>query len=257
MIGAGRLATNLSQALLKAGHQIVQVYSRTETSASSLSQLLHADYTCQLEQVVRDAEVYVISVTDAVLASLLPVLCEGRRDAVFLHTAGSLPMSVFEGWADHYGVLYPMQTFSKERLVDFSRVPLFTEGNDELSLRTAEALAQSVSREVRQLSSEDRRHLHLAAVFACNFANHCYALSAEILQRHGLPFSVMIPLIDETAAKVHELTPFEAQTGPAVRFDENVIEAQKQLLADQPIAREVYDLMSKSIHYTHSRHDKL
>ena len=101
-----------------------------------------------------------------------------------------------------------------------------------------------------ELSSEGRRYLHLAAVFACNFANHCYALSAEILAKQGLPFDAMLPLIDETARKVHELSPAKAQTGPAVRYDENVLKAQSQLLSDRPDLQELYDRMSKSIYQT-------
>jgi predicted short-subunit dehydrogenase-like oxidoreductase (DUF2520 family) len=109
-------------------------------------------------------------------------------------------------------------------------------------------LAKSVSSEVRELSSADRKHLHLAAVFACNFANHCYALSAKVLEHHGIPFEVMLPLIDETARKVHTMHPLEAQTGPAIRYDQNVIEAQKALLSDDASAQEIYDMMRKSIH---------
>jgi predicted short-subunit dehydrogenase-like oxidoreductase (DUF2520 family) len=141
-----------------------------------------------------------------------------------------------------------MQTFSKERRVDFSRIPVFIEGSDAATLDLLRTLAASVSRQVTELSSEARRHLHLAAVFASNFTNHCYALAAEVLSRHGLPFSVMLPLIDETAAKVHDMLPADAQTGPAVRYDTQVIEAQSQLLAALPQAREVYDVMSRSIH---------
>ena len=252
LIGAGRLATNLGAALRQQGQEIVQVYSRTMASATALAQRLEAAATDSLAAVVTDADVYIVSVKDSALAQLLPELCKGREEGVFLHTAGSMPLSVFDGYARHYGVLYPMQTFSKERLVDFSRVPLFIEGADQHALDMAETLARMVSGEVRQLSSADRRHLHLAAVFACNFANHCYELSAEILERHGIPFSVMLPLIDETAAKVHTMSPREAQTGPAVRFDENVMQAQMQLLAGQEQARHIYEEMSRSIYLTAS-----
>jgi predicted short-subunit dehydrogenase-like oxidoreductase (DUF2520 family) len=127
------------------------------------------------------------------------------------------------------------------------------EGNDDLSLQAATALASSVSDNVRELNSDDRRFLHLAAVFACNFPNHCYALAADILERHGVSFDVLLPLIDETARKVHSLHPRQAQTGPAVRYDENVINAQLQLLADEPLKQQVYDLMSKSIHHDQLR----
>lgn len=251
-VGAGRLATHLAQALAAQGHDIVEVYSRTMDSASSLASKLNAKAVNSLSDLTTDAEVYIVAVKDAALKDLIPALCKGREEAVFLHTAGSMPMTVFQGHAHHYGVLYPMQTFSKERPVDFACIPVFIEGSDERAQEVAGELARSVSRQVTVLSSEDRRHLHLAAVFACNFANHCYQLAAQVLERHGLPFSVMQPLIDETAAKVHEIPPYEAQTGPAVRYDENVINAQLQLLADQPEAQRVYEIMSQSIHYTHT-----
>jgi predicted short-subunit dehydrogenase-like oxidoreductase (DUF2520 family) len=143
-----------------------------------------------------------------------------------------------------------MQTFSKERKVDLAHVRFFIEGSDELSLHTAQVLASSVSSQVRELSSEARRHLHLAAVFACNFANHCFTLSSKILEAHGLSFDVMLPLIRETAEKVETIHPREAQTGPAVRGDENVMEAQKALLSNEPEMQQIYDLMSKSIQNT-------
>jgi predicted short-subunit dehydrogenase-like oxidoreductase (DUF2520 family) len=199
---------------------------------------------------VGDADVYVVAVKDAVLADVVRQLCKGRAARVFLHTAGSMPMQVFDGLAAHYGVLYPMQTFSKERALDFSRIPIFLEGSDPVALGVARTLAESVSRQVVELSGEGRRRLHLAAVFACNFANHCYELASEVLQEQGLPFSVMQALVDETAAKVSELSPRQAQTGPAVRYDQNVMEAQLSLLADRPLAQQIYRLMSKSIHET-------
>lgn len=199
---------------------------------------------------VGDADVYVVAVKDAVLADVVRQLCKGRAARVFLHTAGSMPMQVFDGLAAHYGVFYPMQTFSKERSLDFSRIPIFLEGSDPVALGVARTLAESVSRQVVELSGEGRRRLHLAAVFACNFANHCYELASEVLQEQGLPFSVMQALVDETAAKVSELSPRQAQTGPAVRYDQNVMEAQLSLLADRPLAQQIYRLMSKSIHET-------
>ena len=257
-IGAGRLATNFAPALHQAGHEVIQVYSRTLVSAAALAERLGAEAVSDLSAVSRKADVYIFSVTDTALPELVKELGEGREQAVFLHTAGSVPLSVFPAVLPHHGVLYPMQTFSKERKVDLAHVPFFIEGSDEMSLHTAQMLASSVSSQVRELSSEARRHLHLAAVFACNFANHCYELSAEILNRYGLPFEVMLPLIDETAAKVHELSPLQAQTGPAVRYDENVMQAQKQLLSDLPLHAQAYELLSKSIHYsqqTYNHHD--
>lgn len=247
LIGAGNLATHLGKALHAAGHDMVQVFSRTMQSAETLASLLDAEPLTGMAQVRDDADVYIFSVKDSALEQLISQLCGGEKK-VFLHTAGSMPMSVFRGKALHYGVLYPMQTFSKQREVDFSIIPCFIEANDEFALKQIEGLAGQISHRVFQLSSEDRKYLHLSAVFACNFANHCYAASQELLQQHGIPFDVMLPLIDETAAKVHGMTPKEAQTGPAVRYDENVIGKQIQLLENQPYFQKIYDCMSKSIH---------
>lgn len=247
LIGAGNLATHLGKALHAAGHDMVQVFSRTMQSAETLASLLDAEPLTDMAQVRDDADVYIFSVKDSALEQLISQLC-GDDEKVFLHTAGSMPMSVFRGKALHYGVLYPMQTFSKQREVDFSIIPCFIEANDEFALKQIEGLAGQISHRVYQLSSEDRKYLHLSAVFACNFANHCYAASQELLQQHGIPFDVMLPLIDETAAKVHGMTPKEAQTGPAVRYDENVIGKQIRLLENQPYFQKIYDCMSKSIH---------
>ena len=268
LIGAGNLATHLGKALHAAGHDMLQVFSRTMQSAETLASLLDAEPLTDIAQVRDDADVYIFSVKDSALVQLVAQLCrheadglgedgavnalrkakKGEHERVFLHTAGSMPMSVFKGMAQHYGVLYPMQTFSKQREVDFSIIPCFVEANDEFAQKQIEGLAREISGRVYQLSSEDRKYLHLSAVFACNFANHCYAISQELLEEHGIPFDVMLPLINETAAKVHEMKPKEAQTGPAVRYDENVIDKQSKLLENHPHFKKVYDSMSKSIH---------
>ena len=268
LIGAGNLATHLGKTLHAAGHDMVQVFSRTMQSAETLASLLDAEPLTDIAQVRDDADVYIFSVKDSALVQLVAQLCrhdadglgedgavnalrkakKGEHERVFLHTAGSMPMSVFKGMAQHYGVLYPMQTFSKQREVDFSIIPCFVEANDEFAQKQIEGLAREISGRVYQLSSEDRKYLHLSAVFACNFANHCYAISQELLEEHGIPFDVMLPLINETAAKVHEMKPKDAQTGPAVRYDENVIGKQSKLLENHPHFKKVYDSMSKSIH---------
>jgi predicted short-subunit dehydrogenase-like oxidoreductase (DUF2520 family) len=190
-------------------------------------------------------------VKDSALQEVICRATKGREQQLFVHTAGSMPMSLFEGYTNRFGVFYPMQTFSKERLVSFANIPVFIEG-DNAVLRP---LAKSITHSVYELSSADRKYLHLSAVFACNFVNHCYALSAELLEKHGIPFSVMLPLIDETALKVHQLHPLEAQTGPAVRYDENVIRMQSSMLADSPLLQEIYNLLSVSIHRKSERND--
>ncbi len=249
IIGAGNLATNIGIALHGAGQETVQVYSRTEKSAGMLAEKLCCAAVTRLEMVCDDADIYIVAVKDSVIADIVPLLCRrSRKNSVFVHTAGSIGMSVFEGYAQHYGVLYPMQTFTKARQVDFREIPCFVEGNDEEALTAIKALAGSISESVYELSSEKRKYLHLSAVFACNFVNHCYDIASEILAEHDIPFDVMLPLIDETARKVHELPPGEAQTGPAVRYDENVIGSQMELLVGNVGYQTIYRQMSKSIH---------
>lgn len=247
LIGAGRLATNLGRALTAAGHEVTCVYSRIMSSAEALARQLGATATNRVDAVPLDSDVFIVALKDSVLKDLLPTLVQGREQQLFVHTAGSMPMNLFQGLASRYGVFYPMQTFSKERLVDFQKISLFIEASDAQTLQRLRTLAGTLTPHVYELDSEGRRVLHLAAVFACNFVNHCYTLSAEVLDRRGLPFSVMLPLVDETARKVHDMDPREAQTGPAVRYDENVIRMQAAMLSDNPLVREIYERMSLSI----------
>lgn len=247
LVGAGNVATHLGMALQKAGYEIVQVFSRTEHSASVLAGKLGTEYTVSMETLRPDADLYIVSVKDAVLQSLLPTIVKGREEALFVHTAGSMPMSVWKGIAIRYGVLYPMQTFSKQRPVDFGTVSFFVEANEPDDLETLKQMASSLGAKVYEASSEQRMSLHVAAVFACNFANHMYALSAKLLDKYGMPFEAMLPLIEETADKVHLLSPREAQTGPAIRRDGNVMDKHLDLLADEPILQDLYKKISKSI----------
>lgn len=247
-IGAGNLATRLGLALKEAGHETVQVYSRTMESASALAGRLGCPATDDADHVDTTADVYIFSVKDSVLENLAGRIAPRVGGALCLHTSGSMPAGVFRGQAGRYGVLYPMQTFSRSRDVCFREIPCFIEASDAEALEQVRALARSVSDRVEEMSSARRAHLHLAAVFACNFVNHCYALSAGILERQGIPFEVMLPLIDETARKVHGLSPHAAQTGPAVRYDENVIGKHLQMLEDEDALREIYGMMSRSIH---------
>ncbi len=255
-IGAGNLATQLGMALARAGHETLQVFSRTEASASALAARLRCPFTCRAEEVVGGADVYLFSVKDSALEELVARVAPRAGHALCLHTAGSMPMDVFRGHAAHYGVWYPMQTFSRTVDVGFREIPAFIEASDGPSLALVRRLAASVSERVMEMSTEKRRHLHLAAVFACNFTNHCYALSAEILEKEGIPFEVMLPLIDETARKVHRLAPRDAQTGPAVRYDHNVIGRQAALLGEENGLRELYEQMSRSIHRLALREEK-
>lgn len=249
LIGAGNLATNLGKALYRKGFCVAQVYSRTEESARTLAEQLDAGYTCRLDEVRADAALYVVAVKDDALDGLLPGLVAGKADnALFVHTAGSVPLSIWEGYATRYGVFYPLQTFSRLREVDFSEIPIFVEAASEADCEWLRNLASVLSEQVYVATSEQRRRLHLAAVFACNFTNRMYALAQQLVERSGIPFEVLLPLIDETARKVHAMPPVKAQTGPAVRYDLHVIEKHMDMLADEPDMRLLYELISKNIH---------
>lgn len=245
-IGSGNLATNLTLAWKKAGIPVEQVFSRTEANAKALAEQLGCAWTTSTEEIINDADLYLFSLKDSALetvASRLP-----GNSGLWVHTAGSMPLAVFKPFATRRGVLYPLQTFSKGRRIDLGNVPFFLEANSEEDGAILEQLARAVSRDVRFLPSEKRRHLHLAAVFACNFVNHIYALADDILREEGIPFEVLLPLIDETAAKVHRLTPREAQTGPAIRYDENVINKHLAMLDKMPELKALYETLSRSIH---------
>ena len=250
-IGAGNVATHLAQALQQKGFHLSQIYSRTQESAEALAQTLGCAWTTCLEQVDEHADLYIVSVKDAVLETVISQLAHCNPDALYLHTAGSMPMEVWKEKFKNYGVAYPMQTFSKQREVNFREIPFFVEAKRPEDVELLKAIAATLSDNVYEITSEQRKSLHLAAVFICNFTNHMYALAADLLEKYNLPFDVMLPLIDETARKVHELTPHEAQTGPAVRYDENVISNHLAMLADSPTLQEIYKLMSKSIHEHH------
>ena len=245
-IGSGNLATNLTLAWKEAGILVEQVFSRTEANARALAERLGCAWTSSTGEIINDADLYLFSLKDSALetvASRLP-----GNSGLWVHTAGSMPLSALEPFATRRGVLYPLQTFSKGRRIDLGNVPFFLEANSEEDGAILEQLARAVSRDVRFLPSEKRRHLHLAAVFACNFVNHIYALADDILREEGIPFEVLLPLIDETAAKVHRLTPREAQTGPAIRYDENVINKHLAMLDKMPELKALYETLSRSIH---------
>lgn len=247
-IGAGNLVTNLAKIMHCKGFDISQVYSRTMEAAKKLAAIVDAEPIDSLSNVIDDADLYIISVKDSALLDVINNLCNANRKGIFVHTAGSISMNVFENHAERYGVLYPMQSFSKQKEVDFKDLPFFLEAKNDMILSVLKEIVGTIDGKTYVIDSNARKSLHLAAVFACNFVNHCYELSHELLQKHGIPFEVMLPLIDETARKVHSISPILSQTGPAVRYDENVISMQHEYLSYNPRIQEIYDVMSKSIH---------
>ncbi len=165
-----------------------------------------------------------------------------------LATQGSMSIDCFKDSVQRYGVFYPMQTFSKTKNVSFENIPIFIEGNSEAVEEDIRTLAESITKRVISLSSEKRKYLHLAAVWACNFTNHCYSIASDILSEQGIPFDVMLPLIDETTNKIHTMSPLQAQTGPAVRWDQNVIDKQMALMESHPSLQAIYERLSNDIH---------
>lgn len=244
-VGAGNLATRLSIEMHRVGMTISQVYSLTEENARRLASKLNAPWTTDIAEIIDDADLYIFSVKDAVLETVLSQM--KPNGGLWVHTAGSIPMDIFSPYTSRYGVFYPLQTFSKGRAVSFDKIPVFLEvrkGEDQaVLLKVANALTDTVL----FLSSEKRKNIHLAAVFASNFANHMYVIAEKILEEQEIPYKVLLPLIEETASKLEDLPPLLAQTGPAVRYDENVIEMQSDLLTNERY-RELYRLISQSIH---------
>ena len=246
MIGAGNVAGHLSVALQNSGNQIIQVFSRTQSAAKTLANKLNSSPTNRISQITDQGDLYILAVSDSALPLLIKQLRFDSR--LVVHTSGSMNMNVFEGAATNYGVIYPLQTFSKGKMVDFNEVPVIIEGNNKGNEKTLIDMCQQISERVIKLDSIDRLYLHLAAVFACNFTNHLYSLASEILDVRHLSFELLTPLINETAEKVQAIQPAGAQTGPAIRNDQIVIKKHLDLLSFSPGTKELYEKLSQSIY---------
>ena len=249
MIGAGNVATNLVRALSATGIEVVQVYSHTLAHARELADTVNAGATDDLSALEMGADIYIISVKDDAIVNVVSSIPD--NGALWVHTSGSIPMTVFEGRRQRYGVFYPMQSFSKQIATDFTEVPFFIEAvNDSVALEI-EALAQRLSQRVFHATSEQRRRLHIAAVFACNFANHLWTLADDVLRDAELPFDVMLPLISTTVDKLKRLSPAESQTGPAMRRDHRVMQSHMAML-DKDKAL-IYKTLSDNIMKRHEQ----
>ncbi len=254
IIGAGNLATQLALALFEKGIQVKQVYSRKIESASALAKKVNAAFTNELSQLLPEADLYIIAVKDSAIQEVLENL-RINDDSLVVHTAGSVPMNILEGFSNNYGVFYPLQTFSKNRKIDFADIPICIEANHPSNMMKLEKLGEILSSSVNQINSAERRTLHLSAVFVNNFVNHLYAVGADILHDKKLDFSLLKPLIRETAEKIEHLSPIEAQTGPAKRYDQTIIETQLKMLNDKPEFQKIYSFATESIFRLQQKHD--
>lgn len=242
-IGAGNVATHLAVSLKNAGENILQVFSRTIDSAKHLAQKLNAAYTDNITTIIPDADVYFYTVTDNALPSLIEKL--HVKNGIHIHTAGSIPIDIFAQKQQNFGVLYPLQTFSKNKKIDLTNTPIFIESSNENVQKVVSCIARKLSSKIYTASSAERERIHLAAVFACNFTNHMFSIADKLLG--DIPFEVLIPLIDETILKIREIPPSEAQTGPAKRNDTTIIKKHLDMLAPTPEWQRIYQIISESI----------
>jgi predicted short-subunit dehydrogenase-like oxidoreductase (DUF2520 family) len=244
LIGSGNVATHFGAALKNTGHHIVQVYSPTQHNADLLAYHLGAAAINNLDAIDANTDMFIISVKDDAIEQVAKQLAV--HQILTIHTSGATPLQTISRYNKHSGVIYPLQTFSKTREVDFRKVPLCVEGADHLALTSLRALAYTLSLSVFDVDTAQRKILHLAAVFACNFPNNLYAIAQGLLAEHQLDFNLLRPLILETAQKVQHSFPAEVQTGPAVRRDEKTMEAHTGLLHDDALQL-IYKALSQSI----------
>jgi predicted short-subunit dehydrogenase-like oxidoreductase (DUF2520 family) len=247
IIGAGRVAWHVARHLETAGHHICEVWSPDGQSAKQLAKRLYeAAPTDRLNFEDSEAELFLLAVPDDAIRDVAEqlVLPEGT---VLAHTSGSKGIQLLTDLPYVAGVFYPLQTFSKEKEVDFRQIPILIEGETSEATHLLTDIAGSLSKKVQYATSDQRKTLHLAAVFACNFTNHLLTIASNILETDELDFRLLHPLINETIQKALHLGPDQAQTGPAVRRDLGTLRAHLASLSDNPELAGIYRLLSESI----------
>lgn len=248
ILGTGNLAWHLAPALEDAGHTITEVFGRDIEKTDAITRRLYtAEGKQDLDFSESDAEIFILAVSDMAISDLADQVIL-PEDSILVHTSGSVPLEVL-GYssASFTGIFYPLQTFSKDRTIDFSEVPFLLESEDETTLQKLKKLAKSISPLQYLIRSKDRLALHVAAVFASNFSNHMLRISEEIMARQGLDFEMMKPLIIETISKSLELGARKAQTGPAIRSDLSTLDVHHRFLNYNEQMAEIYRLISQDI----------
>jgi predicted short-subunit dehydrogenase-like oxidoreductase (DUF2520 family) len=241
ILGSGNVAQHLIEVMKNTSSiDLVQVFAR---NSNQLNHLLPSSKIVSEYQKITAADVYIISVTDNAIAEVSSQLPFKNR--LVVHTSGSSDLSVLDN-KNRKGVFYPLQTFTKGKKIDFSPIPICLEAENEEDYQLIKNLGNCISKKVFQINSEQRRSLHVAAVFVCNFVNHLYQIGYEICNSNQIPFEVLHPLIQETAQKVLELNPKEAQTGPALRNDTKTIEKHLDFLTNKEY-QTIYKLLTQSI----------
>ena len=245
IIGSGNVATHLAAAFKNAGHRIVQVYSRDAQNAALLAYHVKAEPISDLTQIDPETDLFVISIKDDAIGPVAEQLASYNK--LMVHTSGATHMYALQAYAENVGVFYPLQTFSKTREIDFRDVPLCIEAANADIAKELTELAQTISNKVYAVDSAQRKILHLAAVFACNFPNYLYNIAQQLLVQHQLDFNLIRPIILETAEKAMTALPGNVQTGPAVRNDQTTMDNHLALLQNQPDLQHLYTLLSQGI----------
>ena len=245
LIGSGNVATHLGIALKKRDYNIVQVYSRSIENAKELAQKLNTDFTNDFTQ-LKDANLIIVSVNDDVISEVLSKL----KNTAIVHTSGSIGVNIFNDNFSNCGVFYPLQTFNKEVDVNISEVPFCVEGNSLKFENQLTQIAKRISNTVVVMDSEQRKQLHIAAVFASNFSNQMFTIADDLLAERNIDFKILLPLIKQTIAKLNTNKPKEVQTGPAKRKDKKIIQEHIDLIQEKEI-KELYKKISTNIIKTH------
>lgn len=244
-IGSGNVATQIAIALDRSGYTIHQIISRHKENAFKLAKKFGSFHSDKLDQLYSDIDFLIIAVSDDEIekvASRIDLL-----NTTVVHTSGSVPIDVVSETSNSFGVFYPLQSFSGGASIDMNSVPILIEGSDEMALRNLDELAFKISNRILPTTSIDRRKIHLAAVMVNNFTNHLFAKADQYLKQNNLPFDILLPLILETVKKLNDLSPHEAQTGPARRGDHDTINMHLEMLKDDDELARLYALMSKMI----------
>ncbi|MEN0049049.1 MAG: Rossmann-like and DUF2520 domain-containing protein [Bacteroidota bacterium] len=248
LIGSGNVAHHLGIRLQECGLNIVEVYSRTAGNAAVLANQLNVKKTVKSADIERNSDLYILAISDDAIEKValqLSKILPAKSHVV--HTSGVTSSSVFEGKFQHYGVFYPLQSFSKSKAADFQQIPICVDASNSILQEKLKALAYKISPKVYEITDEQRAYLHLAAVYANNFTNYLFHVAHQILEQQKIPFELVQPLILETAQKVQENAPSLMQTGPAVRGDEVSIQKHLKLLKKNEEWKQIYQLLSKQI----------
>jgi predicted short-subunit dehydrogenase-like oxidoreductase (DUF2520 family) len=252
--GAGRVAEALCKELFRAGYTIDKIVSENEASGKSLADSCKATWSHDLS-FPNSTKIIIIAVPDHLLISVLEsITCS--PETLVAHTAGSFGLDIFPEKIIRRGIFYPLQTFSKGRKVSFFDLPFLLESSDDKSAGILKTLAESIGSKVHFVDTEQRRMLHLAAVFVCNFTNHMLTLGREVSLKADYPFEILTPLIKETISKALDSGPENSQTGPAVRNDRNTIEKHLELLSFSSELQKIYQVISQSIIEYYNNKDK-